>query len=63
MRLPTLGLRGETSQTLTPEAFRRWGRLQPNAELHNCPGGHLLPLEQPESTAEFVLDFLSAQDS
>jgi pimeloyl-ACP methyl ester carboxylesterase len=62
LRLPTLGLRGETSQTLTPEAFRRWGKLQPNAELHNCPGGHLLPLEQPESTAEFVLDFLSAQD-
>ncbi|MFK8048986.1 MAG: alpha/beta fold hydrolase [Halioglobus sp.] len=58
LRLPTLGLRGETSQTLTAESFRRWAKLQPTAELHTCPGGHLLPLEHPESTARFVLDFL-----
>jgi len=61
LRLPTLGLRGETSQTLTPQAFRRWGRLQPAAQLHTCPGGHLLPLEWPESTAQFVLDYLTEQ--
>ncbi len=58
LRLPTLGLRGENSDILTDAALRRWGRLQPGAELHTCPGGHLLPLEQPENTAERVADFL-----
>jgi pimeloyl-ACP methyl ester carboxylesterase len=61
LRLPTLGLRGESSSTLSPEALLRWARLQPNAELHTCPGGHLLPMEQPESTAQYVIDFLSRQ--
>jgi pimeloyl-ACP methyl ester carboxylesterase len=59
MKLPTLGLRGETSSTLTEDALNRWGRLQPNAQLHTCPGGHLLPMEQPASTSAYVIDFLS----
>lgn len=58
VRLPTLGLRGAQSEALSPAAFRRWGRLQPQAELHTCPGGHLFPLEQPAATAERVLGFL-----
>ncbi|MBN7798108.1 alpha/beta fold hydrolase [Parahaliea mediterranea] len=61
MRLPTLGLRGETSDVLSAAALRRWARLQPNAELHTCPGGHLLPLERPGETAALVLDFLGRQ--
>jgi pimeloyl-ACP methyl ester carboxylesterase len=58
VRLPTLGLRGEHSDVLTPGAMRRWARLQPSAELHHCPGGHLLPMESPETTAGYVIDFL-----
>ena len=58
VRLPTLGLRGEHSDVLTPGAMRRWARLQPSAELHHCPGGHLLPMELPETTAGYVIDFL-----
>jgi pimeloyl-ACP methyl ester carboxylesterase len=42
--------------------MRRWARLQPAAELHSCPGGHLLPMEQPKGTAGYVIDFLSRQD-
>lgn len=61
LRLPTLGLRGETSDILTPAAMRRWGRLQPGAELDALGGGHLFPLEQPEATAERVADFLLRQ--
>ena len=59
--LPTLGLRGETSTTLTPEAFELWRSTQPAAALRTCPGGHLLPLERPRETAEAVLDFLAGQ--
>jgi len=61
VRLPTLGLHGETSDLLTPATLRRWQRLQPHAELQVCPGGHLLPMEQPQSTAGFVIDFLRRQ--
>jgi pimeloyl-ACP methyl ester carboxylesterase len=58
IRLPVLGLRGETSNTLSKKAFARWQRLQPQADLRECKGGHLLPLEFPRETADQVLDFL-----
>jgi pimeloyl-ACP methyl ester carboxylesterase len=58
--LPVLGLRGESSDTLTPEAFELWRQAQPHADLRVCSGGHLLPLERPEATAAEILDFLSA---
>jgi pimeloyl-ACP methyl ester carboxylesterase len=61
IRLPVLGLRGETSETLNPAAFERWGRVQPQADLRTCQGGHLLPLEYPAETAAEVLDFLAGQ--
>jgi pimeloyl-ACP methyl ester carboxylesterase len=61
LKMPTLGLRGETSNTLSKDAMNRWGRLQPSAELKTCPGGHLLPMEQPASTSAYVIDFLSRQ--
>ncbi len=59
IRLPVLGLRGETSDTLSPEAFELWGQTQPHADLRQCRGGHLLPLERPGDTAAEILDFLS----
>jgi pimeloyl-ACP methyl ester carboxylesterase len=61
VRLPVLGLRGETSNTLTEKAFQRWHRLQPQADLRNCRGGHLLPLEYPRQTAQHVIEFLAGQ--
>jgi pimeloyl-ACP methyl ester carboxylesterase len=59
--LPVLGLRGETSNTLSPEALELWGKTQPQADLRNCRGGHLLPLEYPVETAAEVLDFLDTR--
>ncbi len=61
VRLPTLGLCAEKNSVLSEAARRRWAELQPHAELHTCPGGHLLPMEQPESTAGYVIDFLQRQ--
>jgi len=58
VRLPMLGIRGAQSDTLTPAAFSRWARLQPQAQLHTCPGGHLFPLEQPAAAAQLILEFL-----
>ncbi len=58
--LPVLGLRGETSDTLSPEAFALWQQAQPQADLRVCSGGHLLPFERPLETAAEILDFLSS---
>jgi len=63
VRLPMLGLRGEQSDTLTAAMFLRWGRLQPRAELHSCPGGHLFPLEHPAPVAQRVLAYLARADA
>ena len=60
VKLPVLGLRGDTSTTLSEEAFALWAETQPQAELHNCSGGHLLPLERPADTATVVQEFLDA---
>lgn len=61
LKVPTLGIGGETSDILSAAALRRWARLQPQAELHSIPGGHLFPLEQPDQTAKLVLNFLARQ--
>ena len=61
--LPVLGLRGADSQTLSPAAFRRWGTLQPHAELREVSGGHLFPLEHPTATANDILEFLAPRGS
>jgi pimeloyl-ACP methyl ester carboxylesterase len=58
VKLPVLGLRGEDSNTLSEDAFALWAQTQPFADLRSCRGGHLLPLEYPEATADTVLDFL-----
>ena len=58
VKLPVLGLRGETSDTISPAAFARWARVQPHADLRECRGGHLLPLERPAETAAEVVSFL-----
>ena len=61
LRLPTLGLRGRDSDTLSTSVFRRWRRWQPAATLRECPGGHLFPMEKPRATAELVELFLREQ--
>ncbi|WP_116364322.1 alpha/beta fold hydrolase [Parahaliea mediterranea] len=61
LRLPTLGLRGEASDILSPAALRRWQRLQRGAQLETCPGGHLFPIEHPAATAARVARFITEQ--
>lgn len=46
LTVPTLGLRGAETDTLTPEAWALWRELQPRASFRELVGlGHLLPLE------------------
>jgi len=56
--LPVLGLRGAHSEILTPASFRRWRKLQPDADLQEVPGcGHLAPMEVPAEIAARIRDF------
>lgn len=59
LRTPTLALRGEDTDTISPDAWREWQVRQPGATFVEVPGtGHLLPLESPDAVAEQILGFL-----
>lgn len=60
LETPVLGIRGEHSDTLRISQWEKWQQLKPAhtfLEIKNT--GHLLPLEQPESLAQKILDNLS----
>lgn len=58
LSVPTLGLRGKSSDTLLPEVWQRWAKWQPAATLRELPGGHLFPLENPGDTAKATIDYV-----
>ena len=60
--IPTLALRGETSQILTAESFERMAREKPDLVRVTVPGvGHPPSLEEPESRTA-IDDFLARLD-
>ncbi len=59
LSVPTLALRGATSDTINIESWRRWQTQQPEARFVNLDSvGHLLPFEAPERVAAEILDFV-----
>ncbi len=61
--VPTLLVRGETSQALSRAAARKFGRLVPQGAVIEVPGtGHMLPLEQPGAVADTVVRWLDGLD-
>jgi pimeloyl-ACP methyl ester carboxylesterase len=60
LTMPTLGLRGRTSDVLFSEFLSHWGRWQPTAVLEEIQGGHLFPLENPSETAAAVNAYVFA---
>jgi pimeloyl-ACP methyl ester carboxylesterase len=62
LRLPTLILRGEHSNTFRPAAARRMARHLPQAHFVTLPGaGHLLPMECPAETGAALRRFVATQ--
>ncbi|MEJ2515490.1 MAG: alpha/beta hydrolase [Gammaproteobacteria bacterium] len=58
VEVPTLGIRGAHSDTLSAAGLHRWRKIQPKAELHEIPGaGHLVPLEAADAVAALVTSF------
>lgn len=58
LAVPTLGLRGALTDTIFPEAWALWQRLQPAATFRELPGlGHLLPLEDGAAVGAVIGDW------
>lgn len=59
LELPTLMLRGATSNTVFPDAWRDLQQTVPGAAFLEVPDtGHLLPFEQPHTVEEAIRAFL-----
>jgi len=61
LRVPTLILRGELSDTFLPASQARMARLLPHARFAVVPGaGHLAPMERPAVLGAMIRDFFDA---
>ncbi len=59
MTHPTLAIRGEGSDVISPRSWEKWQRWQPDAQFAEISkGGHLLPFEQPLAVGKAVQGFL-----
>lgn len=61
---PTLGIRAAQTDTIFPEAWQLWQKLQPQAtflQIENA--GHMLTMERPLPVAEIILDWLKQIDA
>lgn len=60
LAVPTLAIRGQTTDTITAAAWAHWQRLQPAARFVEVPdSGHLAPFERPEAVAATIAAFLA----
>ncbi|HQL57143.1 MAG TPA: alpha/beta hydrolase [Myxococcota bacterium] len=63
VKVPTMILRGQTSDTLTKSAAKRAAESMANGATMDVPGtGHMLPVQQPQMVAKLVIDFLKSLD-
>ena len=62
VRLPTLVVYGEHTNTFLPPARRKLQRLWPHAQFVALPqAGHMFPMERPAETAEVLRRWLEGQ--
>ena len=62
LQIPFLVLRGESSDTIFPEVWKKLKSTNPNGlycEFENA--GHLLPIERPDDVAANIRSFLTSQ--
>jgi pimeloyl-ACP methyl ester carboxylesterase len=53
--VPVLGIRGEHSDVLLPDAWQRWKKLTPTHQFIEVPGSsHLLPFEKPTEVRNLI---------
>lgn len=59
LKVPTLLLVGEHSDTITANSVRRLSGMNPNVVVHTVPGGHLFPFEESARASELIQEFLA----
>ncbi|MDX1413991.1 MAG: alpha/beta hydrolase [Candidatus Promineifilaceae bacterium] len=60
---PTLAVRGADTDTLFPQAWDLWQKLQPQATFIEIPDvGHMVPMERPQTVAAIIADYLNKLD-
>lgn len=60
-RVPAVAVRGGDSDTLLPTVWRQWQRVAPSCRFLEIPGtGHLMPFEEPELSAQRIMDALDS---
>jgi len=58
LRVPTLFVRGERSDTITPRARDLFLKVVPHADFIELPGaGHLFPMQRPAETARIIKEY------
>lgn len=58
LEIPVLGIAGAESDVLTSSAIDAWRARQAQVEIHVLPGGHLIPLEDPDRCADLIRGFV-----
>jgi pimeloyl-ACP methyl ester carboxylesterase len=61
LKVPSLGIKAEFTDVISPKCWSKWQRYQPNAEYMEFKDtGHLLPLEKPAELANEILKHLKS---
>ena len=56
---PTFGIRGAETDTIFPDAWQLWQKLQPDAAFLQVErAGHMVPMERPLFLANAITDYL-----
>ncbi|WP_342374607.1 alpha/beta hydrolase [Myxococcus stipitatus] len=63
VRVPSLIVRGQATETLLPAAFAKARRVMPGTLFSELPGGHLFPLEDPGACVRCIHSFLEAVEN
>lgn len=59
LKHPFIAFRGETSDTIQPQVWEKWKRINRTGKLIEIPNsGHLVPLERPKVVAEEIRAFI-----
>lgn len=60
LKVPTLAIRAQQSNTLSTSSWEKWQAISPQLEfLEVEQAGHLLPFEKPDQLAKIILSWLS----
>tara|TARA_B110001454_G_C12681191_1_gene418139 strand:+ start:23 stop:823 length:801 start_codon:yes stop_codon:yes gene_type:complete len=61
LKIPASLIYAEQTDVFPHSFFKKFAKLNKNIQLATTPGGHMFPLEQPEKTAQLIIDTIERQ--